>query len=496
MLGHVEIDVVANDELCFTSATQLSDWISARKVSPVEIVEAVLNRIDRLNPRLNAFLTVTHDLARQSAREAEGRAMRRELRGPLDGIPYSIKDLEPVAGVRTTFGSKWFEHYLPTEDGAVAGRLRSTGMVLLGKTNTPNFGHKDMCDNLLGAPCRNPWRTDRTSGASSGGAGAAVAAGLGPLAHGSDGGGSIRIPAALCGVFGLKPSFGRVPYWPSADLWAARSHNGPMARTVRDAALLLGAMAGPDSRDPLTIDAAPEDYVAACEGDLKGLRVVWSADLGYAAVDTEVRRVAEAAARRFAALGCQVEERDPGWPDPDAFHRVIYEVGVAARQSERIAEHPDWIEPSLLEMFDHARGVSGIEHSQALMARTTFYEHARQFFETCDLLLTPQMPVGAWSVDRGPAEINGRPTPSMFDRLPFTFPFNLTGQPAASVPCGFTSDGLPVGLQIVGRWHADALVLRAAAGFEAAQPWAQHRPPLDEVQDVLKTPAEERTAHA
>ena len=171
-------------------------------------------------------------------------------------------------------------------------------------------------------------------------------------------------------------------------------------------------------------------------------------------------------------------------------------MGVAARQSERIAEHPDWIEPSLLEMFDHARGVSAIEHSRALMARTTFYEHARLFFETCDLLLTPQMPVGAWSVDRGPDEINGRPTPSMFDRLPFTFPFNLTGQPAASVPCGFTSDGLPVGLQIVGRWHADAPVLRAAACFEAVQPWAQHRPSLDEVQDVRETPVEERTAHA
>src|SRR5437879_6662005 len=214
--------------------------------------------------------------------------------------------------------------------------MKGSGGVLLGKTNTPHFGHKDMCDNLIGPPCRNPWERDRTSGGSSGGAGAAVAAGLGPVAHGSDGAGSIRIPSALCGVFGLKPSFGRVPYWPSADLWAARSHNGPMARTVRDAALLLGAMAGPDSRDPLTIDAAPEDYVAACAGDLKGLRVVWSADLGYAAVDTEVRRVAEAAARRFAALGCSLEERDPGWPDPDAFHRVIYEVGVAAGPAERI----------------------------------------------------------------------------------------------------------------------------------------------------------------
>jgi Asp-tRNA(Asn)/Glu-tRNA(Gln) amidotransferase A subunit family amidase len=472
---------VANDELCFIPAATLSEWIYARKVSPVEIVEAVLDRIERLNPRLNAFLTVTPDLARQQARAAEERAVRSELRGPLDGIPCSIKDLEPTAGVRTTFGSKWFEHNVPTEDGAVAGRLRSAGMILLGKTNTPNFGHKDMCDNLLGPPCRNPWRLDRTSGASSGGAGVAVAAGLGPLAHGSDGAGSIRIPAALCGVFGFKPSFGRVPYWPNADLWAARSHNGPMARSVRDAALLLQAMAGPDARDPLTIDAPPENYLSACDtGDLRGLRVVWSQDLGYAAVEPEVRRITEAAARRFAELGCVVDERAPGWADPDAFHRVIYEVNVAARQTERIAERPEWFEPSLMEMFSHAQSISAVQHSQALLARTTFCEQARQFFDTCDLLLTPQMPLGAWSVERGPTEIGGRLTPSMFDRLPFTFPFNLTGQPAASVPCGFTSEGLPIGLQIVGRWHADAMVLQAAAGFEAIQPWAQHWPPLEE----------------
>ncbi|HEV8310024.1 MAG TPA: amidase, partial [Methylomirabilota bacterium] len=257
-------------ELCFTPATELSRLIRARQLSPVELTDAVLARVERLNGKLNAFLTVTAERARTEARAAEERARRGTLLSSLDGIPYSIKDLEPTAGVRTTFGSKWFEHNVPAEDGAVAGRLKATGGVLLGKTNTPHFGHKDSCDNLLGPPCRNPWRLDRTSGASSGGAGAAVAAGLGPVAHGSDGGGSIRIPSALCGIFGLKASFGRVPYWPSADLWAARSHQGPMTRTVRDGALLLQAMAGPDPRDPLSIDAAPADYAAACEGDLKG----------------------------------------------------------------------------------------------------------------------------------------------------------------------------------------------------------------------------------
>src|SRR5215472_2993451 len=307
-------------ELCYTPATELTRLIEDRELSPVELADTVLARIDRLNPVLNAFLTLAPERTREEAKAAEARALRGERIGPLDGIPYSIKDLEQTAGVRTTFGSKFFEHNVPTEDGAVAGRMKATGGVLLGKTNTPHFGYKDMCDNLLGPPCKNPWNTERTSGASSGGAGAAVAAGLGPVAHGSDGSGSIRIPSALCGIFGLKPSYGRVPYHPNSDYFGLRSHNGPMTRTVRDAALLLQVMAGPDPRDPLTIDAAPGDYLAACNGDLTGKRVVWSADFGYAAVDPEVRRIAESAARRFVDLGCSVEERDPGWADPDAFH--------------------------------------------------------------------------------------------------------------------------------------------------------------------------------
>jgi Asp-tRNA(Asn)/Glu-tRNA(Gln) amidotransferase A subunit family amidase len=471
-------------ELAFTPATELNRLIRTRAVSPLEVTRALLERIDGLNPRLNAFLTVTADLALAQAKAAEERARRGARLGPLDGVPYSLKDLEPTAGVRTTFGSKWFEHHIPAEDGVVAGRLKATGGVLLGKTNTPNFGHKDCCDNLIGPPCRNPWKLDRTSGASSGGAGAAVAAGLGPIAHGSDGAGSIRIPSALCGIFGFKPSFGRVPYAPTSDYWAARSHNGVMTRTVRDGALLLEAMAGPDPRDPLSIDAPPERYLAACDGDLRGLRVVWSADLGYAPVEPEVRALCEAAARRFADFGCTLETRNPGWPDPFDFHKIIYEVSVASRQIDRFLERPEWIEPSLRLMIENAQRVTAMEHGKAFLGRSVFYDQARGFFETCDILLTPQMPVGAWSADpgpgpeQGPAQIAGRPTPTMFHRLPFTYPFNLTGQPAATVPCGFTAEGLPVGLQIVGRWHADSTVLRAAACFEAVQPWAQARPPL------------------
>jgi Asp-tRNA(Asn)/Glu-tRNA(Gln) amidotransferase A subunit family amidase len=470
---------VATRDLCSLSALELDRLIRAGDVSPVEITEAVLERIGRLDPTLGAYVTVTDDLARSQAREAEGRARRRERRSALDGIPYSVKDLEDTAGVRTTYGSRWFERHVPAEDGAAAGRLRAAGGVLVGKTNTPHFGHKDMTDNLIGPPCRNPWRLDRTSGGSSGGAAAAVAAGLGPVAHGSDGAGSIRCPAALCGVVGLKPSLGRVPYHPNPDYWSARSHNGPIARTVRDAALTLSVLAGPDPRDPLSVDAPAQDYVAACDGDLRGLRVAWSPDLGCLPVDSEVRRITEAAARRFSDLGCALEAPRIPWPDIRQPHRLIWHVGVASRHQDRALQHPDWIEPSLMRMIVNAGRMSALQYGRALLARAPFYDAVRRFFAEYDLLLTPAMPVAAWSVEPDSAAmIDGTEAPTLLERLTFTSPFNLTGQPAVSVPCGWTGEGLPVGLQIVGRWHADATVLRAAAVFEAAQPWSDRRPPV------------------
>ena len=471
----------AQTELCFTPAVELAGRIRRRELSPVDVVEAILGRIEALDGQLHAFLTLDAERAMDAARAAEAAVARGEAVGALHGVPVSIKDLEPTAGLRTTFGTKFYEHNVPDFDGAVAGRLKAAGAIVLGKTNTPSWGHKDMCDNLLGPPTRNPWKPDRTSGASSGGAGAAVAAGMGPLAHGSDGAGSIRIPSSLCGIYGLKPSIGRVPYWPNADAWGGRSHAGPMARTVRDAALMLSVMAGPDERDPLSIDAPPEDYLAACEGAAEGmrrLRVAWSADLGYAPVDPEVRRLTEAAVRRFADLGCDVEAVDPGWDNPHDWHAVLWCAVNGGRHAPRLAERPEWIEPSLRAFIERAQGHSAIDLGQALVARTAFYEQARAFMARYDLLLTPTMPCAAWSVERGPEQIEGRPTPTMFDRLPFTYPFNLTGWPAATVPCGFTSEGLPVGLQIVAGRHQDALCVRASAAFEAAQPWAGARPEI------------------
>ena len=468
-------------ELCYTPATELVAAIRARMLSPGQLVDAVLARIEAVNPRLNAYLTVDAEGARAAARAAEAAVMRGGALPPLHGLPVPIKDLEPVAGLRCTYGSRFYADNVPDADGIVAERVRAAGGIIVGKTNTSHYGYRDTCDNLIGPPCRNPWRLDRTSGGSSGGAAAAVAAGLAPLAHGSDGAGSIRIPSAFCGVFGFKPSLGRVPFWPTPDIWAARAHNGPIARSVGDAALLLGALAGPDARDPLSIDSPPDDYAAAIASPLpalRGLRVAWSADLGYAAADPEVRRLAAAAARRFSELGCTVDAVDPGWDDPRGAATVIWHAAFAARLSERYAERADWFEPELAAMIEAGRRLSGVEVGRAMFARTAFQGQAHRFFERWDLLLTPQMPAGAWAVEGPPREIDGKPTPAMFDRLPFTYPFNLTGQPAASVPCGFTPDGLPAALQIVGRWHADTLVLQAAAALEQAAPWAGRRPSL------------------
>lgn len=474
---------MSTTELCWMPATELAAAIQKRELSPVEIMEAALARIEALNPKLNAFLAVDAERARAAAKDAEAAVMRGEAQGLLHGLPVSIKDLEPVAGLRYTAGSKFTENQIADVDGAVTRRVKAAGGIVTGKTNTSHYGHKDMCDNLLGDACRNPWKRDRTSGASSGGAAASVAAGMGPLAHGSDGAGSIRIPAALCGVFGHKPSFGRVPYWPNADIWAARSHNGPITRTVADAALMLRAIAGPEPRDPMTIDNTPDDYVAAVANPLealKGRRVVWSEDFGYAPVDPEVRQLTKAAAARFSSdFGCRVEAVNPGWDDPRELTATMWHVSYVARIGHLYDERPEWFEPSLADMIEAGRSTSGEEVAKAQVARTAFYQQAFDFLEPYDLLLTPQMPLGAWSVDAGPATIGGQPTPSMFDRLNFTFPFNLTGHPAASVPCGFTREGLPVALQIVGGWHDDTLVLQAAAAFEQAQPWAQHRPSVD-----------------
>ncbi|MBI3988932.1 MAG: amidase [candidate division NC10 bacterium] len=465
------------DDLCYMPATEMAQAIRAKRVSPVEVIDAILARIERLNPGLNAYCTVTAEAARKAAREAEAAVLRGDPLGPLHGVPVSIKDLIITKGVRTTWGSKLYEHFVPEEDAPAVERLKGAGAIILGKTNSPEFGWKGVTDNLVFGITRSPWNLDRTPGGSSGGAGAAVAAGLGPLAVGTDGGGSIRIPSSFSGIFGFKPSFGRVPVYPPSAA-ETLSHAGPMTRTVRDAALMLNVIAGPDERDRNSLPASGVDYLQALQGGIQGLKVAWSPDLGHANVDPQVRVVTTAAVKTFADLGCHLEQADPGFEDPEPIWATLFYAGIGARLGEYLPEWRDRIDPPLVRIIEEGQTISAFQLMQASFRRAAMWDIVRRFFERHDLLLTPTVAVPPFAVGiEGPKDIAAQGI-SRRGWFAFTFPFNLTGQPAATVPCGWTADGLPIGLQIVGRRYDDITVLKAAAAFEAARPWTDRRPPL------------------
>jgi aspartyl-tRNA(Asn)/glutamyl-tRNA(Gln) amidotransferase subunit A len=459
-------------EIAYLTALELGALYRSGELSPVEVVDTLLERIDRLNPVLTAYVTVTDDLARARAREAEAALARGDDR-PLLGIPVSLKDLTVTKGIRTTRGSLLYKDWIPDFSSPAADRVDEAGMVLLGKTNTPELGWKGDSGNRVVGPTHNPWKIGKTAGGSSGGAAAAVAAGLGPVAQGSDGAGSIRIPAAFCGVFGLKPSYGLVPYYPSSAA-GALSHVGPITRTVRDGALLLNGLAGPDSRDPYSLGATGIDYLAACEGGVRCLRVAWSPDLGSASLEPDVADLTAKAAKAFEELGASVEEIE--WPlaDPYGFTLVIRATGHAAAFDDLDAVRAE-LDPGHLKMVEKGYEYSGKELAHSYLERSIYTDQVRKLMEPYDLLLTPALPLTAYDagLDRPPL-IEGQE--EQLSWTPFTYPFNLTGQPAATVPCGFAADGLPVGLQVVGRWREDATVLRACAAFEDLRPWTQVRP--------------------
>ncbi len=469
-----------HDEIAHMPATEMAAGIREKRLSPVEVTRALLERIDALNPALNAYCLVTHELAMAAAKEAEAAVMRGEELGPLHGVPVSIKDLFDVRGLPTTKGSLIYRDRVADGYEYSAKRLLDAGAVHLGKTNTPEFGLLPTTENALFGATYNPWDIRRTAGGSSGGAGSAVAAGLGPLALGSDGGGSIRIPSSFCGIFGLKPTFGRVPRNPGG--WPTLTHRGPMMRTVPDAALMLDAIAGREPADPFSIAHYPGSFLAEVGRGVRGLRVAWSPDLGYALVEPEVRAICGAAAQRFADFGCTVEEATPRIQNPsaDRTFMMLTATSDAMWLGELTDEQRAQIGETAKMFLDFGSKATGMDYVRANQRRMAIWLEMQRFHETYDLLLTPTLSVTAFPVGEPPKKVGDLDFPP-FGWSPFTVPFNLTGQPAASVPCGFDSQGLPVGLQIIGRAFEDALVLRAAWAFEQAQPWAQTRPKLDAV---------------
>jgi aspartyl-tRNA(Asn)/glutamyl-tRNA(Gln) amidotransferase subunit A len=467
-------------ELAFMSAVDLGRAIRDKEVSVVEVTEQFFQRIEELDPQLNSYLTLCQEQAMADARAADEAVQRGDELGPLHGIPISIKDLEMSKGVPTSLGSAVFQGRVPDIDSIVVERVKAAGAIVLGKTNTPEFGQSGTTENKLGDPCRNPWNTARTPGGSSGGAGAALAAGLCTIATGSDGGGSIRIPASFSGVFGIKPSQGRVPRYGGYGLPASNhfSQSGPMSRTVADTALLLQVLAGPDPRDATSMRQPPEDYSAGLDRGVRGLRMAWSGDLGYAGVDPEVARVTSQAAQVFQELGASVEETDLALEDPFPAFYDIFATGTYAAYGHLLESHRDDFTHYVRNTLEHAATLTASDFSRALLRVDQLRRQMEEFFDRYDLLLTPTMAVPAFPIGERPSVIGGKEVNPFWGYLPFTFPINMTGQTASSVPCGFSGDGMPIGLHIVGPRGAEARVLQASAAFEEAHPWNGKRPPV------------------
>ena len=476
---------MGEQEICWMSGLQMANAIRNEEISPVKILDAILERVKEVNPKINAIVTLVDEEAKGSAKKAEEAVRGGEKLGPLHGVPVYIKDNQFTKGIRTTFGSKLFESHVPAVDAVLVERLKAAGAIVLGKTNMPEFGLLPITDNLLFGPTWNPWDLAKTPGGSSGGAAAAVAAGLGPLATGNDGGGSIRIPASLCGVYGFKPSFGRIPSFPSLPGSETLIHEGPITRTVADAALMMEVMAGPDERDRFSLPRQDIDYLGPTRESVEGLKVAYSADLGYAAVDREVREVTRRSALAFEKLGCEVEEEDPEIPNMEGDFLIETIADAVTSMEDYLGDPGYWKEkiyplyPSFFSLVD-AYNIRDLVRAR-FRREHLLWDGIRHFFEKYDLLLTPSTAVPAFDYEEGgsigPTQIDGKDV-GPIGWIAFTYPFNFTGQPAASIPCGFTKAGLPTGLQIVGRRYDDATVLKASAAFERAFPWQDRRPPI------------------
>ena len=481
---------LAQSDICSMSGTEQAELIRTKQASPVEVTEAVLDRISKLEPSLHAFCTLTEDIARADARRAEDAVMRGDPLGPLHGVPISIKDLICTKGIRTMSGSKAYENFIPEEDDIVVEKVKAAGAVMLGKTNVAELGYGGVGWNLVAPVTSNPWDLSKTSGGSSAGSAAAVATGMGALTFGSDGGGSVRGPSSFNNLFGMKASFGRVPLYPGCrderypgvSSWETIEHIGPMTRTVEDSALLLSVVVGPDMRDRHSLPAPDFDWLSVIKEDFKGKRIAFSPDFGFEQVDNETKEIVARAAKVFADdLGCEVVEDTPKFPEMGtAFWAIVM------RDSDLVGMR-EFMDKGLLQIPHLIEGLSrqwtAEDFSEANKIRQATVNVMWRFMQNYDLLLSPTTTAPAFDHGGyGPKEINGQPV----DRLkqaPFTSVFNWTGQPAASVPAGFTKAGLPVGMQVVGRHLDDAMVMRAAAAYERAAPWKHIWPKI--VTDLL-----------
>jgi aspartyl-tRNA(Asn)/glutamyl-tRNA(Gln) amidotransferase subunit A len=464
-----------SDDLCFLSAVELRARITRKQVSPVEVTRAVLDRAEALQPELNCFITLCADEAIAQAQEAERQVMAGEPLGLLHGLPLTVKDIVNTRGVRTTFGAVPYKDNVPDQDAVAVGRLRAQGAILIGKTTTPEFGSKCLTDSPLFGRTRNAWDAQRSSGGSSGGAAVAVASGIAPLAVATDGGGSTRIPAACNGVVGIKQSNGVIPHSQVQDAFGNQTYVTPMTRSVADTALMMQAMAGEDASDPWSIGVPVPDFIGAARprGDLRGEKILYCLSPPGRPVSADVIAAFKASLDRLAGLGAELEEFSGEGFDIEPIWRAINHTVWRTRFEKLAAEHGDVLSETFLKQLALATRVSGVDYQQAMFERTALFRRVQSLLARGDLLAMPTITRTALPIDQdlfGTIEIDGKHYDSVRPHwFPWTMLFNMTGHPAISLPCGFGRDGLPIGLQLVGRFRTDAELLRVSALFEASQ---------------------------
>src|SRR5215468_172396 len=455
-------------ELCFKDAVGLARMIRDKEVSASEVMTAFLSQIERVNPKVNAICSfIGAEAALQAANEADGRLARGEPIGPLHGLPHAVKDLALTAGLRTTFGSRIYKDFIPGEDALFVERLKRAGAIIIGKTNTPEFGAGSQTFNEVFGATRNPYDLSKTCGGSSGGAAVALACGMLPLADGSDLGGSLRNPASFCNVVGFRPSPGRVPSHPVMLAWNMLSVEGPMARTVQDVALLLSVMAGPDDRSPISINEPGSTFSRPLQRDFKGARIAWSRNLGRYPVQPVVNEVCDRVRSVFVELGCQVGDGEPDFSEADEIFQTLRAWSFSQTRGDDFNLHRSLMKDTVVWNIEQGLRLSGMDVARAEAKRTQLYHSVREFMGRYEFLILPVSQVAPFPVETDwVREINGVVMKSYIDWMATCYAITLTGLPAISVPCGFTNDGLPVGLQIVGRHQRDFDVLRLAYAFE------------------------------
>ncbi|GAA4536361.1 amidase [Amycolatopsis samaneae] len=466
---------MAETDICFLTARELADRLRTREVSAREVVQAHLTRVEQVNNRVNAVVTHTAESALKAAAAADERLAAGKEVGPLHGIPMAHKDTHETAGVRTTYGSPLLADYVPEADELLVERLRAAGVITIGKTNVPEFAAGSHTFNPVFGHTHNPYDLTRSAGGSSGGAAAALACGMHPLADGSDMGGSLRNPASFCNVVGFRPSPGRVPDWPRPMGWATMGVKGPMARTVADAALLLSVLAGPDPRDPTSLETPGSVFAQPLDADPRGLRVAWSPDLGGGLpVDPAVAAVVERAAHTFEDdLGCRVERDCVDFSGADEVFRTLRAWSFAQTH----AQHRDQLKDTLRQNVEEGLRLSGVDIARAEVLHTTLFHRVREFFERYDILLLPVSQVPPFAAElEYPDSVDGVPMEDYLGWMRSAYFVSATGSPALSVPGGFTAAGLPVGVQLVGAHRAELSVLRAGHAFEQATRFARRRP--------------------